>query len=78
MSNVLGLNQSAAAGLPYHSVKRTRLEYITVAKTVFCTFVMPKVSGIIPSAAAGVPLIPTKRTRLEYSTVAKIGYIDPA
>ncbi|PVU87260.1 hypothetical protein BB561_006409 [Smittium simulii] len=78
MSNVPGVIPSAAAGVPYHSAKSTRLEYSTVAKTVFCTFVMSNVPGVIPSAAAGVHLIPTKRTRLEYSTVAKTGYIDPA
>ncbi|PVU89005.1 hypothetical protein BB561_005612 [Smittium simulii] len=34
MSNVPGVIPSAAAGMPYHSAKRTRLEYSTVAKTV--------------------------------------------
>ncbi|PVU89479.1 hypothetical protein BB561_005338, partial [Smittium simulii] len=71
MSNVPGVIPSAAAGVHLIPTKRTRLEYSTVAKTVFCTFVMSNVPGVIPSAAAGVHLIPTKRTRLEYSTVAK-------
>ncbi|PVU86594.1 hypothetical protein BB561_006650, partial [Smittium simulii] len=33
MSNVPGVIPSSAAGVPYHSAKRTRLEYSTVAKT---------------------------------------------
>ncbi|PVU85854.1 hypothetical protein BB561_006888 [Smittium simulii] len=33
MSNVPGAIPSAAAGMPYHSAKRTRLEYSTVVKT---------------------------------------------
>ncbi|PVU97448.1 hypothetical protein BB561_000550 [Smittium simulii] len=33
MSNIPGVNQSAATKLPFPSAKRTRLEYNTVAKT---------------------------------------------
>ncbi|PVU91685.1 hypothetical protein BB561_004260 [Smittium simulii] len=53
MSKTPGVIPSAAAEVPYHSAKRTRLKYSTVAKTVFCTFVMSNVPGVIPSAAAG-------------------------
>ncbi|PVU93702.1 hypothetical protein BB561_003096 [Smittium simulii] len=34
MSKVPGVIPSAAAGVPYHSTKRTRLEYRTVVKPV--------------------------------------------
>ncbi|PVU92735.1 hypothetical protein BB561_003639 [Smittium simulii] len=33
MSNVPGVVPSAAAGVPYHSAKRTRVEYSNVSKT---------------------------------------------